>query len=476
MKGLISQFGGWAIIVAYGIFMLGVTGLLTTQFKKTKLYFLLAERKVPWIPAAFSIAAAWVWAPALFIAAQKSYQQGIVGLFWFTAPNVLCLIIFAFFASKLRMLFPEGYTLSGYVQERFSNRSQNMYLLTSIGLSTCSFAVQLLAGGTIIATLTAIPFYQVTIALALIALSYTFWRGLGASIMTDYIDMAFMAVIGLTFVPWAVLNGGGYEAVAKGFGGITGEFTNLFDAKGIEVFLTFGLAATIGLLSGPFGDQSFWQRAFAINDEKNGVKKAFILGAFLFAIVPIMMSQLGFLAAGNGIKVADAQVVNLEMVTKFLPFWCVVPFVYMLLMGLCSTLDSALSAVSSHGGHDLFNRLGLTGDPIKFSRNIMLIVACIAIGIANIPGMKILYMFLFYATMRSSTLLPTVTMILKQKNLSESGLFYGIIASLCIGLPIFGYGNFNKITPMIVAGSLLTVFSSGITLWVTSALKLGKMK
>ena len=70
--------------------------------------------------------------------------------------------------------------------------------------------------------------------------------------------------------------------------------------------------------------------------------------------------------------------------------------------------------------------------------------ALLAICIANIPNMKILYMFLFYATMRSSTLLPTVTMILKQKNLSESGLFYGIIASLCIGLPIFAYGNFNS--------------------------------
>ena len=107
MKGIISQFGGWSIIVVYGLFMVGVTALLAKHFEKTKLYFLLAKRKVNWIPAGFSIAAAWVWAPALFIAAQKSYEQGAVGLFWFTAPNVLCLIVFTFFASKLRCLFPE---------------------------------------------------------------------------------------------------------------------------------------------------------------------------------------------------------------------------------------------------------------------------------------------------------------------------------------------------------------------------------
>lgn len=474
MKGLISQTGGWVMILSYGVFMLFLTYYCVGKFKRTKLYFLLAERDVPMVMAAFSIAAAWVWAPALFIAAQKAYQQGIVGLFWFTAPNVLTLIVFAFFADRLRKLFPQGYTLSGYVADRFSPRTQNMYLITSIGLSVCCFAVQLLAGGAVVAALTSIPFYQVTIALAIIAISYTFWRGLGASIVTDYAHMAFMVLIGLTFIPWAVINAGGLPILTKGLGGLTGQFTDLFSASGKEVFLSFGLAATIGLMSGPFGDQAFWQRAFAIREGQ--VKGAFILGACIFAVIPITMSLLGFIAAGNGLKVADAQLVNLEVITKYLPFWCVIPFVYMLIMGLSSTLDSCLSAVSSHGGHDIFNKLGLSGDPVHVGRIMMILLPICSIAIANIPGNKILYLFLFYATMRSSTLLPTVTMILKQKAVSEAGMFYGIIASLCIGLPIFAYGNFNKLTPFIVAGSLITVFASGLSVWVCTALKVGKLK
>jgi Na+/proline symporter len=461
-------------MIVYFFLMIGATKLFTSKLQKTKLYYLAAERRVPLVMGAFSIAAAWVWAPALFIAAQKAYQEGIVGLFWFTVPNVACLIVFAFFIDKLRKRVPEGYTLAGYVMERFSKRVHNMYLVEMCGLSTCCFAVQLLAGGAVIATLTGIPFFQVTLALSLIALSYTYWKGLKASILSDYIHMAFIVIIGFTLIPWTIVKAGGLQAVVAGLGGITGDYTSLFDANGLKVFLAFGLPVTIGLMSGPFGDQAFWQRGFAL--QKDSVRNSFILAAFIFATVPLTMSMLGFIAAGIGMKVPSAQLVNLEVIAKFLPYWCVIPFVYMLIMGLSSTLDSSLSAISAIGGHDFANRTNYQGNPVDYGRKYMVVLAVVAIGIANIPGMQILYLFLFYATLRSSTLLPTMTMILKPERLSERGMFYGILASLAVGLPIFAYGNFNKIVPFIVIGSLATVFISGLTVWISTALKAGELK
>ena len=91
----------------------------------------------------------------------------------------------------------------------------------------------------------------------------------------------------------------------------------------------------------------------------------------------------------------------------------------------------------------------------------MVIVAILAIGVANIPGIQITYLFLFYGTLRSSVMLPTIFAI-KGYKMSESGLYYGIIASLCIGLPIFAIGNLNGWVPMIITGSLLTIGLSGI--------------
>ena len=90
-----------------------------------------------------------------------------------------------------------------------------------------------------------------------------------------------------------------------------------------------------------------------------------------------------------------------------------------------------------------------------------MIVFCVAaVGIANIPGMQILYLFLFYGTLRASTLLPTVIVILKER-VSEPGVFWGIVAAIAIGLPIFAYGKFAGNLFFTVFGSVFTVGISG---------------
>lgn len=76
----------------------------------------------------------------------------------------------------------------------------------------------------------------------------------------------------IIFVPWA-LKMNGASALIKGLGGISGGNVSLFSKRGAEIFLSFGLPTAIGLISGPFGDQCFWQRAFSTKENKIG--KAF---------------------------------------------------------------------------------------------------------------------------------------------------------------------------------------------------------
>ncbi len=462
---IFNQTEGYLLLFAYAALVSAVVWFFTRFGEATKSEFLVAERGIGTVPASFSIAAAWIWAPALFVSSEKAYAQGWVGLFWFLVPNVLCLVLFSFFAKKIRNAFPEGFTLSGYMKERHSKRVQNLYLVALAGLATCSFAVQLLAGGKIISTISGIPFQTVTVILAVIPIGYTLYSGIRGSIVSDFLLLAVMLLTVAFIVPWTVSAGGGWEVVAKGFTGKTGTYSDLFSGDGLTVFLTFGIPATIGLMSGPFGDQSFWQRAFAIR--KEGVQRSFVYGALLFALVPLSLSVLGFLAAGMGFVAKNQSQVNLEVVLALLPAWTVVPFTFMLLSGLVSTLDSNLASISSMSGHDVYERRnGSTGTwknnakVMKYSRTAMVVLSVAAIGIANIPGLTVLYLFLFYGTLRASTLLPTVVTLLRPK-VSESGVFYGILGSILIGLPIFAYGNLNKITGLIIFGSLFSVLFSG---------------
>lgn len=441
------------VLGIYAVFMMLATVFLTKRESNIE-RFCVGDRKIGWFISALSIAATWIWAPALFTSAENAYTKGFAGLFWFLLPNVLCLIIFIPFAKRIRKEMPNGITLSGYMEEKYkSNSVKNIYLFQLGALSICSTGVQLLAGGKIVSMLTDIPFVFTTVLLALIAYSYSEFSGIKASIITDAIQMIFMLGAAICFVVFGLKNGGGIDVMVKGLGSIHGDGASLISKKGWDIFLGFGLPTTIGLISGPFGDQCFWQRAFCVKKDKIG--RAFFVGAITFGIVPLSMGVLGFIGAGLGYSAIDTSVINYELIDLLFPKWAIVPFIFMILSGLLSTIDSNLCAVSSLT-IDIFRRktLGKT-------KGAMIILLILGILVANIPGITVTHLFLMYGTLRAATLLPTI-FTLKGFRMAPQGIVAGIISALVIGLPIFGYGNINNIAIYKTIGSITTVALSGI--------------
>lgn len=441
------------VLLVYVVMMLGSTVLMTKKEGNVE-GFCVGDRNIGWGVSALSIAATWIWAPALFTSTENAYTKGFAGLFWFLVPNVLCLILFIPFAKKIRMEMPCGITLSGYMYEKYGSESvKNVYLFQLVALSTLSTAVQLLAGSKILSMLTGIHFTVMTVIMAAVAFSYSQFSGIKASILTDAIQMVFMLAASTCFMAFGVKNGGGVEMLLKGFGGATGDTGCIFSKKGWEIFLGFGLPTTIGLISGPFGDQCFWQRAFCVRRDRIG--KAFFTGAVLFGIVPLSMGFLGFVGAGMGYVARDTGIINFELIRALFPEWAVIPFLFMLISGLLSTIDSNLCAVSSLTT-DIFQE-----KTIGKTKSAMVLLLVIGIAVANIPDLTVTHLFLMYGTLRASTLLPTV-FTLKGVKLKPRGVVIGIVSALVIGLPVFGYGNIRNIPLYKTAGSLLTVILSGI--------------
>lgn len=443
---------GVLVLISYAVVMMIATVTLTKKEKNVE-QFCVGDRKGNWFTSALSIAATWIWAPALFTSAEKAYTNGFAGLFWFLIPNVACLLLFIPFAKRIRKEMPEGITLSGYMHEKYHSKTvRNMYLFQLGALSVLSTGVQLLAGSKLLSALTGIPFWTMTIIMAVVAYSYSQFSGIRASITTDALQMIFMLVTGIGFVAYCLINGS-FPAMLDGTGGFSGEFTSLISKSGLEVFLGFGLPTTVGLLSGPFGDQCFWQRAFCTEEKHIG--RAFFVGAILFGLVPLSMGILGFIAAGDGFVVQDIGVLNFEVISEYLPRWCIIPFLFMIVSGLLSTIDSNLCAISS-----------LTTDfqvkkPMKAAKGSMILLLILGCLVANIPGLTVTHLFLFYGTLRAATLLPTI-FTLKGMKLTPDAVVNGIKVALVVGLPIFACGNILGISILKTAGSLTTVLLSGI--------------
>lgn len=453
---------GFMILAVYEAVMLAAT-LIFARHGSGEEDFMVADRNMGTVSSAMSIAATWIWAPALFVSAKMAYTSGVPGLFWFLVPNILCLLIFTPFAKRIREQMPEGITLSGYIGDRYKSKPAKRVYEIQLGvLAILSTAVQLLAGGKILASTTGMNFTLVTVILALIALSYSVISGIRASVMTDAVQMIFMLIACVIFVPWALGMPGGTADLAKGLSGVTGEFGHLFDRKGIEVMIGYGIPQALGLISGPFGDQCFWQRAFAIRKDKVG--KAFRLGTLFFAIVPASMGILGYIAAGSGYIAKDSGIVNVELIQHLFPAWTLFPFLFMLISGLLSTVDSNLCAVAS-----LTTDFGI--DDQKTSVGSMVILLILGIGIANIPGITVTGLFLVYGVLRSTTLLTTVISLLKNNTvLNGTGVATGVAVSLLTGVPLFAYATIKSLPLMKTATSIYTMCISGLVAYLVTAI------
>ncbi len=223
-------------------------------------------------------------------------------------------------------------------------------------------------------------------------------------------DRADLLVCGLV-VPWTIHRAGGLGVVVAGLGGHSGALRNLFDPG---VAYSFGIIVSLGLLAGPIGDQQHWQRALSVDAGK--VRRAFILAAALFAVVPLCLGLLGFVGAGLAqqgvLTVADPQLVGPTVVGELLPRAVLALFLIMLLAGLTSTMDSALVAASSLGAIDVVKLVLGRGASesdggehlLSASRWTVVVVAAAGLAIALIPGLKILHLFLFYGTLRAGTM------------------------------------------------------------------------
>lgn len=63
---VLNQYQGFIILAVYSLFIYGIIFITCRKKEQTKSWFLLNNRKVSSIIGSFSVASAWIWAPALY--------------------------------------------------------------------------------------------------------------------------------------------------------------------------------------------------------------------------------------------------------------------------------------------------------------------------------------------------------------------------------------------------------------------------
>lgn len=456
-----------SFFIMFWIICLIVIMRFNRKEKNTWEIFLLSNRNVGLFLWAISIAAAWTWAPALFVASQKAFEQWLPGLFWFTFPNIMAIVLFSFIATRMRKIFDHGYTLPEYIKIRFDKKMQIVYMISIFVIQSYSVILQLTAALLLLNIVTGIEKNILILILWFIILSLSLIRWFRSSLVIDTIKALSIAGVCAFIVPWVINLTWGPLNIVQWIWWIKNNFTNIFD---LNVALAFGIPISISLLSWIVVDQQHWQRAFSIRN--NVVRKSFLLGAALFWIVPILLGILGFVAAGTGLvlTVNQTQLVGVFLIKNYLPQIGIYIFSFMVLVWLIAAWMSALSAAWSIWAVDLFRMIkkDITDkDTILISRITMIVVLLIAILVALIPNIQLLYLMFLIGVFRATLMLPTILSLYWSK-LSTNFTFYWIILGMLLGVPLFIYWSVIKSSFISSFGSLMPIIISTIfcILWV----------
>ena len=416
-------------------------------------YYLAGRRLRGWGGSA-SIAVTWAWGPALFVSAQQAYINGLVGFLWFFVPNVICILLFGKLAWRMKSRAKECDTLPQVMNEEYNKITGRLYSAQFYILQVCSFAVQVLAGSSVLSWMTGYPMHYIAAGMIMIAMTYSYFGGYRASVYTDILQMVIIFAAVAVMVP-TVFAGNVGEAIA-GLKGMAGSI-NPISGTGLSIAVSFGITTAIGLLAGPFGDQTFWQRLFSLESNKEkDIKRTFRRAAVMFAIIPIGFGALGFIAAGIPYHAASPQNVNIEVLRYIGVEAGVLLIVVMAVMaGLFSTADSNISAIGimlSNRGR----RMTLTESKIATAA-----IAVTVYGIAIIPGLQVLHLFLFYGTLRATTFLPTIITIVAKKKPRAEDMNAGLLLSMSVGVPVYIVGALSGNSIISIAGAVLCVGLSG---------------
>src|SRR5215218_10824711 len=262
------------------------------------------------------VVSAWTWAATLLQSSTVAYQFGISGPFWYAAGASIQVVLFAILAIELKRKVPSSHTFPEIIYARFGKHSHKVFLFFALMTNTIVTAMLVLGGAAVVNSLTGIDIYVAAFLIPVGVIIYTFFGGLKATFLAEYLNTVFLFTVVLVFVAAVYFTN-------PQIGGISGMFNKLTDAAAIKPVegnfagsyltmassgaLIFGIINIVGNFGTVFVDQVYWQRAIAAAPK--AVFKGFMVGGLAWFAIPFTLATtLGLAAVAIGVPLTADQI------------------------------------------------------------------------------------------------------------------------------------------------------------------------
>ena len=501
---VLSEGIGYFILLGIGLIMaLAVTLLVRAETKwlgtkKTFEWFSTAGRNVKAGLIASSVVSAWTWAATLLQSSTVAYQFGISGPFWYAAGASIQVILFALLAMELKRKAPSSHTFPEMIFARFGKDSHKVFLFFALMTNTIVTAMLVLGAAAVVNSLTGINIYVAAFLIPIGVIIYTFFGGLRATFLAEYLNTVFLFIVVLVFVIAVYFSN-------PQIGGISGMFAKLEDAaisQPVEgniagSYLTmassgaliFGVINIVGNFGTVFVDQAYWQRAIAAAPKS--AFKGFIIGGLAWFAIPFTLATtLGLSAVAIGAPLNHEQIgmglVAPTAASHVLGDIGAILLLTMLFTAVTSAGSAELVSVSSLITYDIYRtyiKPSATGRGLMLISRLAIVVFGIGMGVLALMllqvGASLQYIYLAMGVLIGSAVAPiTLAIVWKRTNkvaatlgavaglicgvavwLASSYLLYGVVSvsTTSQNVPLLA-GNITSI----LVGAILTLFGSMI--------------
>jgi len=328
-------------VAIYLVIML-VIGILASKKAGSAEDFIVAGRKMPlWIGSA-TIMATWFGGGTMMGAAGASYERGLIGVIADPFGGALALFIVGFFFVRIfRRL--RLFTFIEFFENRYGKTAATIAAIASIASNIGWTGALLVAFGFVFESLTGVPVEIGILGGAIVVFVYTVAGGMWAVALTDFVQMAVIAVGLIMLLVVVLIDVGGWENIGPHlpegtFRMIPTETSASVWLNYVRAWLIFGLADVTA--------QTLLQRAFSAKNEQVAQNSFYLagLGHLSLGMIPV---TLGIIASVTMPGLADPERVIPELAIAHLHPVAIAIFVGALLAAIMSSADSALLAAAS---------------------------------------------------------------------------------------------------------------------------------
>jgi Na+/proline symporter len=443
LNPLLNSAQGIPTEIAVGLIMLALVYYIKRNLVSSTKDFVIANRKIGFGFGVAGLISIWTWAMAVMMSAAQTFTHGLSGLFWFTVPNGLAVILVIPFARKIRSLMPNGYTIPEFVDARFdsSKIATTVVVLGALFGSLIEVIINIKGTSLVISNVFGTdPRVAAIVGLAVV-LAYSLLGGLWASVSTSTLSTLLHTVPPAIIVVAALYAAGGADSILAS---VAAQDNDLLSVTRPDAATGFGITLALGLITATVAGQEYWQVAWAL--KKKDVSRTFLWAGALFYPIPICIGLLGLIGIALHLDLntqlgGDAAAVGPYLISHLdLPIWIVILYVVVILTACYSVIDSAFTAISSVTVVDIIRPIfpHIHERSLFLWAKIPMAIAALIAAAVVLTGVDFVTIVLTSYAIRTAILIPLVLSLFWSR-ITGLGFVLGTLAAIAIGMPVRSY-------------------------------------